>query len=81
MRQSRGLMGLPAPAIGYDGVVQVGMTKIRVSDGVMRVGGRRLNVDEDGTVKDEQDRPVAKVVNGQVQPLQQQPQVQGGGNG
>lgn len=72
MRQSVGLMGLPAPAMGYDGIVQAGGQQIQVVDGVMELGGHKLHVSEDGQVTDDQDKPIAKVVNGQVIPIQQQ---------
>lgn len=80
MRKSVGLMGLPAPLIGYDGMVQIGGAQVKVTDGVLRMGPRRLFVDEDGSVLDEKQKPVAKVVNGTVTPLQQ-PQQQGAPNG
>lgn len=71
MRPSKGLMGLPAPALGYDGVVRTPVGPARVVDGVMRMGEKYFNVSEDGQVADEQGKPVAQVVNGQLQPLQQ----------
>lgn len=80
MRESRGLMGLPAPHIGYDGIVQAGMQRIQVSDGVMQINGRQLSVSVDGRVTDEQDKPVAMVKDGKLMALQQQQQApQGGG--
>lgn len=77
MRESKGLMGLPAPSIGYDGVIQAGQQQIHVTDGVLQMGGRRLHVAEDGNVTDEQDKPVAVVKDGKLMPLQQ-PQQQPG---
>lgn len=73
MRESRGLMGLPAPSLGYDGMVMVGGQQIQVHDGAMQIQGRRFSVSEDGRVTDEHDQPVAMVKNGQMTPLQQQP--------
>lgn len=70
MRQVRGLMGLTPPKMGYEGVVRVGMQQVQVVDGVMDMGGRKLSVAEDGIVADEQGKPVAKVVNGQLAPMQ-----------
>lgn len=72
VRTSVGLMGLPAPVIGYDGMIQAGMQKIQVLDGVLKIGGRRFHVSEQGQVTDEQDRPVAQIQNGKLVPLQQQ---------
>lgn len=65
-------MGMPAPSMGYDGVIQAGQQQIRVTDGVLQMGGRRLHVEEDGNVTDEQDKPVAVVKDGKLMPLQQQ---------
>ena len=74
MRESKGLMGLPAPALGYDGVVQTPGGPIKVTDGVMKVGQKTLDVSVDGQVTDEQGKALAKVVNGKLTPLQQAPQ-------
>ena len=80
MRESRGLMGLPAPPMGYDGMVMIGQRQVQVNDGVLEIQGKRLHVAEDGQVKNDQDQTVARVVNGQLVPAQQQapqPQQQG----
>lgn len=69
-------MGLAAPRTGYDGVVQAGMQKIQVQDGVMKVNGRIFQVSENGEVRDEHEKVVAQVKNGQLMPLQQQQQQQ-----
>lgn len=63
-------MGLPAPRIGYDGMIQVGMSKIQVSDGMMQLGQRRFFVEDDGDVLDEQQRVVARVKDGKLGPPQ-----------
>ena len=70
MRPSRGLMGLPSPPLGYDGVVQVGsMQRVQVADGEMRYGGKRFTVDYNGRVTDEQQKPVAVVQDGKLIPI------------
>jgi hypothetical protein len=71
-------MGLPAPHIGYDGVVMAGMQQIQVHDGVMQINGKSFSVSTDGQVTDEQDKPVAMVQDGKLVPMQQQAP-QGGG--
>ena len=72
MRESKGLMGLPAPSLGFDGLVQIGMSQVEVKDGDLTVQGRRLYVDEEGIVYDERDREVARVQNGRLVPLRGQ---------
>lgn len=74
MRESKGLMGLPAPRIGYDGVIQVNGQPVPVSDGVLQLGQQRLFVEDDGTVTNEQGKQVARVQGGKLMPLQQQQQ-------
>jgi hypothetical protein len=64
-------MGLPAPALGYDGVVIVGMSKVEVKDGELRLQGRHLYVDEQGLVyQGDGDKPIARVVNGRLAGMQ-----------
>jgi hypothetical protein len=71
MKPSKGLMGLSAPQVGYDGEVIVAGRRLRVANGVMKVGQKTLQVSEDGIVSDEHGQPLGKVVNGQVVPMQQ----------
>lgn len=71
MRDSRGLMGLPAPALGYDGVVIAGMTRVEVKDGELKLQGRSFYVDEQGLVyQSDGDKPIARVVNGRLAGMQ-----------
>jgi hypothetical protein len=72
VRESKGLMGLPAPHIGYDGIVQAGMQRIQINDGVLQMNGKQFSVSEDGQVTDQQDKPVAMVKDGKLIPMQQQ---------
>ena len=69
MRESRGLMGLPAPALGFDGMLIVGQGRVEVKDGELNIGKLHLFVDTDGTAYDDQDRPVARVQNGTLVPM------------
>lgn len=70
MRDSRGLMGLPAPALGYDGMVIVGQGQIQVKDGDLTMQGHHFYVDEQGMVfQGDADRPVARVMNGRLVPV------------
>jgi hypothetical protein len=62
--------------MGYEGIVQTPNGPMKVSDGVLRVGQRQLHISKDGEVTDEQDQPIAKVVNGQLVPMQQQAQAE-----
>lgn len=78
MRESRGLMGLPAPALGYDGTVLTPVGPQEVKDGVLKVAHRTLHIDTDGTVFGPNDKPIAKVVNGRLTPMNAQQQQQAG---
>lgn len=69
-------MGLPAPKIGYDGMIQVNGQQMQVSDGVLQIGQQRLFVEDDGSVTDGKGKPVARVQGGKLMPLQQQGQQQ-----
>ena len=70
MRESRGLMGLPAPALGFDGVLAIqGVGRVEVKDGELRIGKMHLYIDEQGVAYDDNDRPVARVQNGQLVPM------------
>lgn len=74
MKKSKGLMGLTPPSIGYDGLVVIGNQRVKVSDGILNIQGKQLNVSEDGKVTDENDQEVATIKNGQMMPMQQQQQ-------
>lgn len=69
---SRGLMGLPSPTDGYNGLIQAGMTPIQVKDGHFSLGGRSFFVTKDGEVTDSNDKPVGRIVNGRLVAMQPQ---------
>lgn len=62
-------MGLPAPALGFDGMLIVGQNRVEVKDGELRMGKMHLYIDEQGVAYDDNDRPVARVQNGQLVPV------------
>lgn len=61
-------MGLPAPALGFDGVLMVGPNRVEVRDGELKLGKMHLYIDERGIAYDG-DKPVARVQNGQLVPM------------
>lgn len=64
-------MGLPSPAMGYNGIVMDGQGhRINVSDGILRLGQKEFHIDEDGKVMDNEDKQVAFVKNGRLQPVE-----------
>lgn len=65
-------MGLPAPKIGYDGMIQVNGQQVQVDDGVLQLGQQRLFVEDDGSVTDGKGKQVARVHGGKLVPMQQQ---------
>ncbi len=76
MRESKGLMGLPAPPLGYDGVVQTPGGPIEVVDGVMTLGKNKLDVSVAGEVTDPAGKVIAHVENGKLVPPKGQQQQQ-----
>jgi hypothetical protein len=74
VRESKGLMGLPAPPLGYEGTVLTPAGPQHVTDGVLKVGQHSLHIDTEGTVFGPNDQPVARVVGGKLTPIQGQQQ-------
>ena len=72
MKKSKGLMGLTPPAMGYDGLIFIGNQRVHVSDGILNIQGKHLNVSEEGSVTDDSDNEVAVIKNGHLIPKQQQ---------
>lgn len=72
-------MGLPAPKIGYDGMIQVNGQQVQVDDGVLQLGQQRLFVEDDGSVTDGKGKQVARVQGGKLVPMQQQQTQQAAG--